>query len=167
MQCLASGQFKLICSHYGWARRFPLFYIFSIIGFLKCGAFFTSILPEHNRQNQNCLRLAYYTIRTIKTIYSFSHLACVSINNCEIWSIFSLLVSIFGTCSNSTESSDYKTIWQVFFGTKSYLFNTLYISKTDRTYTILYRDYLSHLLIPSILYTNKVPQSVQIKIMIP
>ena len=39
---------------------------------------------------------------------------------------FSLLVSIFDTRSNNTDSSNHKTVWEVFFSTKSYLSNAIW-----------------------------------------
>ena len=58
-----------------------------------------------------------YSIRTI-TLFTFSAawiaFSPLSKKNCKIWRIFSLLVSIFDTSSNNTDSSNHKTVWEVF-----------------------------------------------------
>lgn len=55
---------KIRC-HNGWARRFPLFYIFSIIGLVWC--IFHINITGHNRRNQNW-RSVSVTILNISSV---------------------------------------------------------------------------------------------------
>lgn len=81
-----------------------------------------------------------YRNRTIK-LFTFPAawlaFSLLSKKSCKIWQIFSLLVFIFDACSNSTGSSNHKTISVVFLA-RNLIFLTAYNVIWSRLYNARY-----------------------------